>query len=64
MKWIPDHPIIRNMEETGLPDRKEPPPPVCPICERECETFYTNNFTHEIVGCDNCITSDDAYSEN
>lgn len=64
MTRMPEDPIIRNMEETGFPDRKEPPPPVCPVCGKQCDTFYTSSFWGEIVGCDRCITSDDAYTDD
>lgn len=56
---IPDHPIIHNMESTGHPDGKEPPAPICPICEKECETIY-KDLHKDIVGCDNCIKTYDA----
>jgi len=42
----------------------EPPPddnPICPVCGNECKEIYRNFFTGEIIGCDSCITSHDAY---
>lgn len=57
---IPDHPIIRNMERTGYPDGKEPAYPRCPICGAECETIYKNS-DHDIVGCDACVETMDAW---
>ena len=57
---IPDHPVIRNMERTGYPDGKEPAYPICPICGEECETIYKNK-DHEIVGCDECIRTIEAW---
>ena len=57
---IPDHPVIRNMERTGYPDGKEPEYPRCPICGEECETIYKSK-DYDIVGCDECIRSIDAW---
>ncbi len=54
LSYAPDHPVIRNMERTGYPDGKEPRYPVC-------ETIYRySNF--DIVDCDVCMTSADAWS--
>ena len=34
--------------------------PICPICGEECEEiFYDKN--HEVCGCENCVTSRDAW---
>ena len=57
---IPDHPIIQNMERTGYPDGKEPTYPHCPICGSECDSVYRNKEL-DIVGCDECITTKDAW---
>lgn len=57
---LPDHPVIRNMERTGYPDGKEPEEPRCPVCGAICETIYTYKGT-DIVGCDICLTTKDAY---
>lgn len=57
---IPDHPVIRNMEQTGYPDGKEPIYPRCPVCGEECETVYRNIYL-DIVGCDVCLESKDAW---
>jgi len=59
---IPEDPIIRNMERTGYPDGKEPSFPRCPVCGEETDTFYKNN-DGDIVGCDNCISTVDAWDE-
>ena len=62
MGWndIPDHPVIRNMERTGHPDGKEPTYPHCPVCGEECDTIYKDK-EHDIVGCDNCVSTADAW---
>lgn len=57
-----DHPIIWNLERTGYPDGKEPEFPVCPICGKETDTFYKDKQS-EIVGCDCCVKSVDAWEE-
>ncbi len=56
-----DHPIIENMERTGWPDGKEPPVPICPVCGSECSTIYRVRFLDEIIGCDECLVSSDAW---
>jgi len=57
---VDDHPVIRNMERTGYPDGKEPDYPHCPICGFECGTVYYNR-DGEIAGCDECMSSRDAW---
>lgn len=59
---IPDHPVIANMERTGYPDGKTPDEPHCPVCGCECEDVYKDK-NNEIVGCNNCITTHDAWNE-
>jgi hypothetical protein len=34
--------------------------PRCPICGEECETVYSLRKTDEIIGCENCISENDA----
>lgn len=39
----------------------EPEPlPTCPACGEEAETLY-ENYDGEIIGCDNCIATVNAY---
>lgn len=59
----PDNPVIRNMVRTGYPDGKEPAYPRCPVCGEECETIYKDR-ERDIVGCDNCLNSVDAWEVN
>ena len=45
--------------------RIEPPAwddfiPICPVCGEECDTVYLD-IDDEVVGCDQCITFEDAY---
>lgn len=54
MHSLPDDPIIHNLEVTGYPDGKEPPTPICPVCEEDCNYIF-KDFHGEIVGCENCI---------
>ena len=59
---IPDHPIIRNLMETGYPYREEPKICTCPICGDECYFHYIRDG--EIIGCENCITVHDAEDDS
>ena len=60
---IPDDPIIRCMERTGMPPwYQEDPHDICPICGEQCETIYTDS-SNEVVGCDNCLKANDVYSD-
>lgn len=60
MSNLPDAPYIRNLQNTGYRDGKDPKYPICPICDRECSTIYIS-ADNEIVGCDQCITECDAW---
>jgi len=60
--YIPDHPVIQNMERTGYPDGMVPQVPLCPMCDEEADMFY-KTIGDEIVGCDNCITAVIAWDE-
>ena len=35
--------------------------PECPICGEECEKLYRVDVSDEIIGCDKCIVTVDAY---
>ena len=59
---IPDHPVIRNMELTGYPDCKEPCVPRCPICREEVDFFYKDKYG-DIVGCEECVSTVNAWDE-
>lgn len=56
-----DDPIIRSLENTGLPPwgREQP---VCPVCGEGCDTVY-RNADGDTVGCNRCITAYDAWEE-
>ncbi len=56
-----DHPVIRNCEETGYPDGREPKFPICPVCGAETDTYFKCDT--EVVGCSECITKVDAWEE-
>lgn len=52
----------------SIPERSlEPPPapplPVCPVCREETDTFYKDK-DGVVVGCDNCISTADAWEES
>lgn len=51
------------MTDPGLltyPDAPEYDVPHCPVCGQECEILYRNRYG-EIIGCDDCIESIDAW---
>ena len=35
--------------------------PKCPVCGAECREVYKTNFNNAVIGCDKCITAQDAY---
>ena len=55
-----EHPVITRTERTGYPE--EPRRPICPICGEECDTVFKTAWG-AVVGCDNCLTSCDAWEE-
>lgn len=56
-----EHPIITNMERTGYPDGIEPDWPKCPVCDSDADTFYYSKSSHEVVGCENCIWTQESW---
>jgi hypothetical protein len=54
-----EHPDITRMNRYGTLATGEEKEPVCPVCGKECESFYKHKG--EIVGCDMCIRKVDAY---
>lgn len=63
MELIPDAPDIKACMFMGYSGWDRKSPPICPVCGEECDTLYRDNFGN-IVGCDNCITSSDAWEED
>ena len=61
MRYIPEHPQIRNALLTGYPDGRTHDAPECPVCRQEAEYFVLNAITKEIMGCDNCTFREDAW---
>ena len=59
MEQLPDAPWIREAENLGMPPYDDFDV-YCPVCGRECEELYLDE-DDEVVGCDRCITSVDAY---
>lgn len=55
-----DHPVVRNLMETGYPDGKEPDYPICPVCFEECEDIYMDKYG-DVFGCDRCVRCKDAW---
>lgn len=55
---ISNAPWIREAENNG--DLSESPP-VCPVCYQEADRLYIVKGTNEIIGCENCIDSVNAW---
>ena len=53
-----DHPEVANALATGYP-HGVPKEPHCPVCGKECETIYRDEFG-EIFACDVCVRKQDA----
>ena len=58
----PEHPVIRNMMQTGYPDGKEPEWPTCPVCGEECDTIYYSKKHNKAVGCEMCLVERESWS--
>ena len=58
MQDLPDAPWIRDAELNGMPSADSV---ICPVCGKECETIYLDDGCLNVVGCDNCIRTMDAY---
>ena len=43
------------------PKKKIEELPTCPICGAETDTVYVQKGTYDIVGCDECLQSKDAW---
>ncbi|MCL2856169.1 MAG: hypothetical protein FWE19_00395 [Oscillospiraceae bacterium] len=41
-----------------LPEQQ--PSPICPVCDKETDTFYFDKGD-EIVGCSECVSTKDAW---
>lgn len=54
-----EHPDITRMNRYGTLAKGEEKEPVCPVCGKDCESFYKHE--HEILGCDRCIKIVDAF---
>lgn len=50
---INDHPVIRNLMETGFPDARSDEEFRCPNCDAVAETYYELDGT--IIGCEHCV---------
>ena len=35
--------------------------PTCPVCGAETDTVYVDRRTYDVVGCDACLRSEDAW---
>jgi len=58
---IPDAPWIREAERWGAPPYgPEDEDVFYPICGKEAQEFFFD-CDHEIFGCDQCVTSKDAW---
>ncbi len=55
---LSDHPAIRQAEMDGTPEYIGPH---CPVCGAACELVYRSGG--EVLGCDFCVTTMDAWEE-
>ena len=55
---LSDHPTIRQAELEGVPEYIGPH---CPVCGEACELVYRSGG--EVLGCDFCVTTMDAWEE-
>lgn len=53
-----EHPEISNAIRTGYPNGT-PNGPKCPVCGKECETIYREEYG-EIFACNECVKKQDA----
>ena len=51
-----------NLPEPPLEPPPEPLLPRCPVCGEETDTFYKDKYG-AVVGCDNCVSTADAWEE-
>lgn len=54
-----EHPDITRMNTYGTLSTEDEKPVICPVCGKECESFY--KYKYEIIGCDMCVSKVDAY---
>lgn len=62
MKQIPDHPDIARCLCTGYAHPIQETPR-CPFCNAEVDSYLKSKISGEIVGCENCVPSVDAWEE-
>jgi len=60
MQDIPDDPRVRDAMINGVPEGTVIR---CPCCGEEAESFFKDKKTGEILGCDECIETVDAFDE-
>lgn len=58
MNRLSDHSAIRQAEMDGTPEYTGPH---CPVCGEACELVYRSGG--EVLGCDFCVTTMDAWEE-
>lgn len=61
LELIPDHPDIKRCLCTGYAHPIKATP-TCPVCGEEVSEYYKDSYG-EIVGCENCVKSIDAWEE-
>lgn len=54
-----EHPDITRMNRYGTLSTEDEKPVFCPVCSKECETFFKR--AGEIIGCEMCIEEVDVY---
>ena len=60
---LPDHPDISRCLCTGYAHPLKAVPH-CPMCGEEVDSYLKSRISGEIVGCEYCVPSVDAYEED
>jgi len=59
---VPDNYDLTRLITTGYVGSHLPQPvPRCPVCDKETDTLFKYRDTGEIIGCNICIRSVDAW---
>lgn len=60
---VPDPPDIARALNAGSPGKRQINPH-CPICGADCEFVFVDDLGGEILGCESCIRTEDAWEHD